>query len=126
MIPRFSGIAKMELELTLNTAKSSFGNLKPKEFFRIDFLSDTLGAQASYYYYADKTDSNSVVYKCSSITSAAQLWNRYSGKGILQMRSPDFDSQFQRLDKFVFYGLNDPDPAKRPRVKVIYSTQSKN
>lgn len=125
MIPNFSGIAKMELELTLNKNKSSFGNFKPKEFFRLDFVSDSLGATASYYYYADKVDSNSVVYKCSSITSAAELWNRFNGKGILLMRSPDFDSQFQRLDRFVFYGLNEPDSTKRPKVKVIYSTQTK-
>lgn len=126
MIPTFSGIAKMELELTLNKDKSYFGNLKPKEYFRIDFVSDSLGAKSSNYYFADKLDSNSSVYKCSSITSAAELWNRYSGKGKLIIRGADLEQQFQRLDKFVFYGLDDPDLDKRPRVRVVYSTQTKH
>jgi hypothetical protein len=123
-IPPFTSIAKMELELTLNREKSYFGNMKPKEYFRIDFVSDSSGAKSSNFYYADKLDSNSFVYKCSSITSAAQIWNRFSGKGILQIRGADFEQQFQRLDKFVFYGLNDPDTNKRPKVKVVYSIQT--
>lgn len=125
MIPQFSGISKMELLLTLDTTKSYFGNLKAKTAFRIDFVSDSTGPRGSYYYYAEKTDTLSNVFKCVSVTSAAELWNRFSGKGKLQIRAVDFESQFQRLDKMVFYGNDCPDPKKRPKVKIIYSTNFK-
>ncbi|MGB9701717.1 MAG: hypothetical protein ACPL1A_03195 [Candidatus Kapaibacteriota bacterium] len=124
-IPKLASISKMELELTLDKNKTILGNTTLKDVFRIDFVSDSLGAQGNYYYYASKIDSNSYVYRCPSVTSAAELWNRFDGKGKLQIRASDFTSQYQQLDKLVFYGLNDTDPSKRPKVKIIYTMQSK-
>lgn len=124
-IPKLASISKMELELTLNKEKTVLGNDSLKDVFRIDFVSDSLGAHGNYYYYASKIDSNSSIYRCPSVTSAAVLWNRFDGKGILQIRPSDFAAQYQKLDKLVFYGINDPDPIKRPKVKIVYTIQSK-
>ena len=125
-IPPFANISKMELDLTLNKEKSLIGNDTLKTLFRIDFVSDTTKSMyGNYYYYAVKSDSLSDVYSCVSVTSAAQVWNRFDGKGILQIGAADFASQYQVLDKLVFYGINDPDPAKRPKVRIVYTKQSK-
>jgi len=125
-IPPFANISKMELDLTLNKEKSLIGNDTLQTLFRIDFVSDTTKSMyGNYYYYAVKSDSLSNVYSCVSVTSAAQVWNRFDGKGILQVSAANFASQYQALDKLVFYGINDPDPAKRPKVRIVYTKQSK-
>jgi hypothetical protein len=87
----------------------------------INYVSDTLNPASNYYYYANPADSNSNVYTANSITSAVQLWNRGKGKGILRVNGYNFSDQYQKLDRWVFYGINEPDSTKRPRVKIYYN-----
>jgi len=125
MIPQNSAIASMVLEFTLDKTKSFFGNLGTIEYFQLSYMIDSVTASDQYYYYVDKQDSNKVLFRCNSVTSAAELWNRDTGKGILQLSSADFEHSYGRLDRYVFYGINDPDPSKRPKVRVIYTKQTK-
>jgi hypothetical protein len=122
MIPKFSGISKMEMQFTLNKEKSVFGNYKQDETFQINFVSDsTQGIYGSYYYYAQASDTNFTKYYCPSTTSAAETWNRHTGKGKLQFSGSDFESMYNRLDRMVFHSFNDPDTNKRPKIRIIYS-----
>jgi len=122
MIPKFAGISKMEMQFTLNKEKSIFGNFDQDETFQIDFVSDsTQGIYGNYYYYAQASDTNFTKYYCPSTTSAAETWNRHTGKGKLQLSGSDFKSMYNRLDRMVFHSFNDPDTNKRPKIRVIYS-----
>lgn len=122
MIPPFAGISKMDMQLTIDKDNSIIGNLKQIEDFRIDFLPDTSKKLfGNYYYYMEASDTNLTKYYCPSVTSAAELWNRNDGKGKLQVRGSDMESLYRRLDRYVFYGITDPDTNKRPKVRVIYT-----
>ncbi|MEN6294505.1 MAG: hypothetical protein ABFD61_00075 [Chloroherpetonaceae bacterium] len=121
MLPPFSGINKVQLELTLNPSKTYSGNLGQSKTIMLSYVNDTLNPASNYYYYAEPSDSNSTTYIAQSITSAVQLWNRGKGKGILSLSPSDFNEQYQKLDRLVFYGINDPDSTKRPKVKIFYN-----
>lgn len=121
MLPPFSGINKVQLELTLNTAKTYAGNFEQTRAIIINYVSDSLNPASNYIYISEPADSNSNVYVAYSITSAVQLWNRGKGKGILRLSPYNFTDQYQRLDRWVFYGIDEPDKTKRPRVKIYYN-----
>lgn len=122
MIPPFSGISKMDMQLTLDKENSILGNLPQVEDFRIDFVADTTKKLfGNYYYYMEASDTNLTKYYCPSLTSAAESWNRKDGKGVLQVRGSNMESLYRRLDRYVFHGINDPDTTKRPKVRVIYT-----
>lgn len=122
MIPPFSGISKMDMQLTLDKDNSIIGNLKQVEDFRIDFLPDTSKKLfGGYFYYMEASDTNLTKYYCPSLTSAAELWNRNDGKGKLQVRGSDMEALHRRLDRYVFHGINDADTNKRPKLRVIYT-----
>lgn len=122
MIPPFSGISKMDMQLTIDKENSIIGNLSQIEDFRIDFLPDTAKKLfGNYYYYMEASDTNLTKYYCPSLTSAAEMWNRNDGKGKLQIRGSDMQSLYRRLDRYTFYGINDPDTNKRPKIRVIYT-----
>ena len=61
-------------------------------------------------------------YKYSLFTYAIEYWLRYGmKKGQIILTKTPVEKQYVALDKYVFYGINDPDPKKRPRLKIIYS-----
>lgn len=121
MLPPFSGINRVQLELTLNPEKSFSGNLEQTRKIMINYVNDTLNPASNYFYFAEPADSNSQVYTAYSISSAVQLWNRGKGKGVLRLNGYNFSDQYQKLDRWVFYGNNEPDSTKRPRVKIYYN-----
>jgi hypothetical protein len=121
MLPPFSGINKVQLELTLNPQKSYCGNFTQSKEIMISYVNDTLNPAATYSYYAGPEDTTSNVYIAKSITSAIQLWNRGKGKGILRLSPYEFVDHYQKLDRWVFYGINEQDSTKRPRVKIYYN-----
>jgi len=96
MLPPFSGINKVQLELTLNPSKTYSGNLGQSKTIMLSYVNDTLNPASNYYYYAEPSDSNSTTYIAQSITSAVQLWNRGKGKGILRLSPSDFNEQYQK------------------------------
>lgn len=66
--------------------------------------------------------SNFRTYRYSLFTYAIEYWLRYGmKKGQIILTKMPVEKQFLALDKYVFYGINDPDPKKRPRLKIIYS-----
>lgn len=126
MIPSFSGISKMDMQLTIDKENSVLGNLKQVEDFRIDFVPDTAKSLfGNYFYYMEASDTNLTKFYCPSLTSAAELWNRKDGKGKLQVRGSNVESLYRRLDRYVFHGIDDPDTNKRPKVRVIYTIRKK-
>lgn len=66
--------------------------------------------------------SNFRTYSYSLFTYAIEYWLRYGmKKGQIILTKMPVEKQYLALDKYVFYGINDPDPKKRPRLKIIYS-----
>ncbi|MDD3125229.1 MAG: hypothetical protein PHV24_05335 [Candidatus Kapabacteria bacterium] len=64
-----------------------------------------------------------ITYQYNLFTYAAEYLVRYMAerKGSLIFTKMPTVYQYLTLDRYVFHGLNDPDPALRPRLKIIYS-----
>ncbi len=61
-------------------------------------------------------------YEYPLFTYAIEYWMRYGmKKGQIILTKLPVEKQYIALDKYVFYGINDPDPKKRPKLKIIYS-----
>ncbi len=122
-IPKFAGIHKAELILTLDESKSFSANSKLDTVVRFEYYKNSedeqLGKSPTFYYFGSR-ESGSNKYKVSSITSVVSYWNRYDGKGSLIMTFDNSTSQY-RLNKLSFYSSQEPDKSKRPKLVVIYS-----
>ncbi len=53
MLPPFSGINKVQFELTLNPQKSYCGNFTQSKEIMISYVNDTLNPASTYSYYGD-------------------------------------------------------------------------
>jgi len=123
MIPKFSGIHKAQLDLFLNEEKSFSGNYGLDSLIEANYFMNKNSSSTFQYISAPN---NLGLYRFNSITSSVQVWNRTNGKGSIIIMPHSIRNQALELDKLVFYGLENPDPNKRPLLKVIYSLNPKN
>ena len=119
MIPRFSGIHKTQLELTLDPSKSRKGNVPLDSVLEMGFfLNDT---RVDSFTYTGGRQSGSDVYIFPSLTGISQYMNKFSGKFSLVMMPHSLVNQSRELERLTFYGFNHPDTTKHPTLKIIYS-----
>lgn len=107
-----------------NTIKGDFSPDTIIAFFGLE--NDTISNyySSSYYTYGLYGKDSVTGLSTYTFTNAGplfQLWinNRYSNQGLILQRILERSS----ADQVAFYRSNDPDPAKRPTVKITYSTQ---
>ncbi len=128
-IPPLSAILSCQLELTLDTNNSEFGSFgrsiyiagasSEDPFFTPE--SDNLG---TWPYLAVANDSIPDKYTFSNITPLMDSWNRKEGKGQFVLSPARGTSALVELtyfDKYKFFGSNNPDISKRPKLLIIYS-----
>ena len=115
-----------QLELTLDQERSQLGNFVADSTIlmsNIEPVEDTTSNNLKIV--VGITDTN-YVYIFPRVSDLAESWVRTSGGlGKLNLFYSRFGSEIEEsryLDTLVFHGLNDPDPAKRPKLKIIYST----
>lgn len=122
-IPKFAGIHKAELTLTLDKSKSFSANALLDTVVRFEYYrsetDEKAGKTPTLYYFGTRTTGSDKL-KVSSITSAVSYWNRLDGKGSFVMTFDNSLSQY-RLNKLSFHTSQDPDTSKRPKLVVIYS-----
>ncbi|MFM7157063.1 MAG: hypothetical protein ACKO0Y_04545, partial [Bacteroidota bacterium] len=68
--------------------------------------------------------SGSNIYEFSVVNALVESLLRKSRVGTLKV-FPFIDRDRTRLDRLVFHGPKDPDPTKRPSLRIIYSTRPK-
>lgn len=128
-IPPLSAILSCQLELTLDTINSEFGSYgrsiyiagasSDDPFFTPQ--SENLGTWA---YLGIANDTIPDKYRFSNITPLIDSWNRKEGKGnfvISPARGTSALVEFTYFDKYKFFGPNNIDPKKRPKLLIIYS-----
>ncbi len=126
-IPKFAGIHKAELQLTLDTTQSFSGNFPLDTILRLDYFNnfaDELAGNKPIFYYAGRREPGSNKFIVPSVTSALTYWNRRNGQGTFTVGFENALGQY-RLNKLSFYKSDNPDPNKRPKLIVIYSVLNK-
>lgn len=124
-LPDLASIHRAQLELTIDTARSVWGNNGPDIAISADLGRDSV-------YYPDQTelirnwsgylDTLDNKYIFSNIGFALEIWNRSDKAGSLIFRHSLFSDQYHETDRIVFYGLDAADDVK-PKLTLIYSTR---
>ena len=124
-IPDESAIHVAELILHINRAESMPGNYNIDSTLSASLFLDSTYTSYFSYYTGGRDSVNKNIFKFPSITSAVQYWVSHGKKGELVFYAEGLDNEYRELDKLVFHGLNDPEPSKRPLLRIIYSTRPK-
>lgn len=127
MIPELNSFIHLaQLELTLDLENSLLGNLVADSTIlmsNIEAVQDSNNTNLKIV--VGITDTN-YKYIFPRVSDLAESWVRTNGgQGKLNLFYSRFGSEIEEsrfLDRLVFHGLNDPDPKKRPKLKIIYST----
>ncbi len=123
-IPPFSGIHSAILDLHYSPEFSIWGNLGPDSLAILSLAVDTLENKdiisRDYYGGMDTTMEN--VFRFPRLSSVVEIWNRSGGIGRLILRTQDY-YEFYRMNRSAFYTPDAEDPAKRPSLKIVYSTR---
>lgn len=121
--PYLSSIHLAELILTLDPSRSYKGNLPLDSTLSILLISsDSVTGDTLRSYYAQRI-SGTDKFRVSSMSSAVEFWNRNAKKGYLLFLPEGFINEFQEFERLVFYGPEEPDSSKKPRLRIIYSTR---
>jgi|DewCreStandDraft_4_1066084.scaffolds.fasta_scaffold00054_118 hypothetical protein len=121
--PYLTSVHLAELILTLDPSRSYKGNVPLDSTLSVLLLSgDSVNSDTLRYYYAQRI-SGTDKFKVSSIASAIETWNRGAKKGNLIFLPEGYVNEFQEFERLVFYGPEEPDSAKKPRLRIIYSTR---
>jgi hypothetical protein len=130
VIPRLAGIVKAELELFVDEDNTKFGSFGQDSVITLSLMSDssTYNYNDSYTYYGYRNDTTSS-YIFPSIGSSLERWLRLEDEYpslILSTNIRSFifnveSNEIYHIDRISFYGLAADDPAKRPRLTIIYS-----
>ncbi|MCX7909852.1 MAG: hypothetical protein N2560_10125 [Ignavibacteria bacterium] len=117
-LPRFSAIHFAQLELTIDTTKTIFGNTGLDTVFTGGYFgSNPLDSVPVISFLGRRIGNKVYFYK---VSSPIELWLKDTSKGELVLYSY-YWNEVRTLNRIVFYGLDAPDPQKRPKLKVIYS-----
>lgn len=122
MIPSLATIHRAELILTWNPEASMFGTTGPPESLNAYFATDSslVSNDGSYARATRRIDSKEYLFP--NIGTAVERWLRGAPNYGLVLYM-DVGSELRKLDRLVFYGPDDPDPAKRPRLTIVYSAK---
>lgn len=129
-LPDNIAIHSAYLELKLNKEKSRFSNYNTDSLrdnqiiiaYRGMDLKDTLSAIEQKLNANGTKDKDFVTYKFPRFTYLLEQWILHGGKkGIATLHKAPIHHEHFTIDKYVFYGMNDPNPANRPRLRIVYS-----
>ncbi len=120
MIPALAVIHRAELVLTRDPALSKVGVLddEPKLLARFAVDSALTSSDGSYAVGTKKSGSEEYVFP--NIAPAVERWLR-TGTNYGLILHNEVGHELAEVNRLSFYGLNDPDPTKRPRLTIVYS-----
>ncbi len=119
MIPKLAGIHKAQFELTLDESRSLKGNVALDTTIELAYFENN--KQSVFFDYTGFRQPNSNQYIFPSITSIVQHKNKGSGIFSLVLLPYTINNQSRELERLIFYGIDNPDISKRPKLKIIYS-----
>lgn len=110
------------LKLTLDTALSIRGNVTRDSSISAQFVDSTAGNLIREF--SGEVKSDITVYEFPVMNALVESLLRNTRTGTLKI-FPSIQKDRIRLDRLVFHGPNDPDPKKRPSLRIVYSTRPK-
>jgi hypothetical protein len=125
MIPQNSFIHYAQLSFQRDEANSFGGTNGIDETVALSYYADSTVAVTSpnRSYVAQRTQGTQT-YTFNSIISLVEDWMRYSnGKGVVYLEPEGSRNKLLELDRLSFYTSSNVDTAKRPTLKIIYSTR---
>jgi len=121
-VPKSVSIHGAVLTLYLNPSKCLTGNRPKDTVLTANFVdSSTFNILREYYAVSSST---STEFTFSVLNSMIEGILRRGNTGVLRIL-PYVDRDRNRVDRLVFHGANDPDPSKRPKLKIVYSNRPK-
>lgn len=123
-----TAIHKAELELTVDKSRSYNGNDGMDSLITLYYLNDTTyfsdndNLDTLRTYYGARTNGSDKFF-VSSISSGVEYWIRNKKPGFLHITTEGGENEYRQMDRIYFYGPNNPDPNKRPKLRIIYSTR---
>jgi len=126
-IPKGVAIHLAGLTLTLDPARSELGTAGTDAAIYAEFIDSTSNNLVRTYYGSRSQDASGNYtneYFFPSLNSALESMVRRNGIGRLTVLTQPAN-YYNRMDKLVFFGAQDADSTKRPRMTVVYSTRPK-
>jgi hypothetical protein len=127
VIPKGVAIHLAGLTLTLDPSRSVFGTSGMDSVIYADFIDSSANNLLRSYYGSRLKDASGKFtdeFYFPTLNSAIEGIVRRSGTGSVTIQTRP-DQFYLRTDKMVFFGPEEPDKSKRPRLTVIYSTRPK-
>lgn len=117
-LPKFSAIHFAQLELTIDPKNTFFGNTGLDSVFTGGYFGDNPLDSVPLISFLGSRQGEKVIFH--KVSTPIELWLKENGKGELIFYSY-YWNEVRTLNRIAFYGLNAPDPRKRPKLKLIYS-----
>lgn len=124
-IPALAGIHKAEMTLISDTGASRWGNKGRDSIFRA-IAYDINEKSTSTAFTGRFVDGSDKILKFPSIAQAVQIWVRKGGKGSLEIAPASINDQMRQIDRTEFFGVENENPALRPKITIIYSLQPRD
>ncbi len=122
-IPMFSGIHYAQLELTIDPSRTLVGNQGLDTVFTgAYFASRSLDTLPLVTFLGYKSG-NKVIFP--KVSTPIEIWLKENQKGDIYLYSY-YWNDVRKLDRIAFFGLEEKDPNRKPKLKIIYSKRVKN
>jgi hypothetical protein len=123
-IPRYAGVIKTELILTLDRDNSYFGNEGLDSTIYLGIFLDRENISPVSTYVVEGVPDSTGQFIFSSLSAPIQYIIRHGGKGsiiIYPGHGARNSYTNNKIDRMVFFGKNATDPKKRPILRIAYS-----
>ena len=126
-IPATASINSAILELSVDKENTFYGNYGPDSTMMLRYQAYDIDEDQSYISHYGRLDAEEKwIYRFSSIASDVERILRNPGSDssshYLHIIPESFGDALQ-IDRMSFYGQSDPDPEKRPKLHIIYTTR---
>ena len=126
-IPATASINSAILELSVDKENTYYGNYGPDSTMLLRYQAYDIDEDQSYRSHYGRLDAEEKwIYRFSSIASDVERILRNPGSDssshYLHVIPESFGDALQ-IDRTTFYGQSDPDPEKRPKLHIIYTTR---
>lgn len=117
-LPPLAAIHYAQLELTIDPEKTIYGNTGLDSIFTGGYFGNNPLDSVPMISFLGRRQGNKVIFY--KVSSPIELWLKQDLKGELILYSY-YWNETRTLNRITFFGFDAPDPAKRPKLKVIYS-----
>ncbi len=117
-LPRLAAIHYAQLELTIDPENTVYGTSGLDTIFSGGYFGNSPLDSVPIISFFGRRQGDKVIF--SKVSSPIELWLKQDAKGEILLYSY-YWNEMRTLNRIAFFGLDAPDPMKRPKLKIIYS-----